>query len=1300
MDCSRLLKVFQKNMQLIGSDQTADARSNETVTTLDMSFKQNKRKTRKGFALVATILLMVLLSILAVGMLSLSAVSLRSGARSDAMTEARANARVALMIAIGELQESMGPDKRISARAEILDTNPATPEADGVGNPQYLGVWDTWLTDNKGSLSIQDTYDVPGRHASLFRRWLVSGPNTETLGTAAETIPEESSVVMHGQNYVGPDASKRVNASRVPVSRNGVETGGYAWWISDEAQKARLDMEARDVATTIERAQVASTQTGRLGIEKMTGMTGFDTSPESLDKMITTGQAGISAAAVSENFHDITAYSLGLLTDVRSGGFQSDLNLAFESDVVPDEMNGVELFGGRPFDAPIRPFTGELATNNDYRPNNPYIAPMSWRSLRDYYRLYREFPGDSIYQPIKWSGNAPLTNRFLMAEESNQNLWDVAGYARQPILLRQTWVLSTMTVANPAAIHSNERNYFLLCIPVVTLWNPYNVPLEIESTEISTFGTMYYAVPLLQKVYRDDVLFEEVDKPKNNAYFGTNASNTGSASNRDLTNNQAGYRMIPTDNSLGTIRFEPGEVRVFSTDDNIVGATNLYDGNPDSRFTNRHFTASLGFTPADKSVGGLRGLSWQIDTGNSPAGEVSISLRMNVAASQIDTFWSGGSRKSVIGFLFQERPGNQQGLYNTNGNSIGGYNEYHDVFRLGLFSLDWLETNDVANAWIIEDQALKRAKFPPPGEAPSPVGIISITAKSAHQLAYAASGSFAKDFRNRSWLHAPPTRIGGVLVFDPGNSSEFDQVRADSPYQLHFTPVNGNDVTQYLEAEGRNGFFGGGFSASNGQKYFIAQDLPITPVRNLGVFSGARVSPARSYLDQRSDNNSNPTVPDPVSNTAYRNRKYYNLKNGAASGADFGAGIGNAYAHPMIDPSSVYTKHDFGVDPGWDGNMTNNFAMNDDYWDHLFLSNDALWDSWFCSGIAPEMSQGTVSKTATEVAQAFLDGADSPMSHHYQPYLGNRTAQEIIDDVVAVNNAAEGKNGWDLIAAHILNKGQFNVNSTSKEAWKALLMSMANRPIGRISENGTTSVIAADSDEVTLARHPIVTSNNEATDEGSSGAWNGIRKLTVLQIDKLAEEIVRQVKLRGPFLNMAEFINRRLSDDEMGVTGALQAAVDWDEFNAGYDGTTSGTGESINQTYKGSGDMIISTSLPASYPNEKAAMGSRYAGIPGYVMQSDILQGISTSLSVRGDTFMIRAYGESIATDGKVLASAWCEAVVQWMPEYVDPSDPADKKMRIPGNLPNDNPALSTENEVFGRKFNITLFRWLSKDEI
>ena len=58
----------------------------------------------RGFALVVTLALMILLSVVAVGLLSLSAITLRSSSASSSMDLAKANARFALMLALNELQ--------------------------------------------------------------------------------------------------------------------------------------------------------------------------------------------------------------------------------------------------------------------------------------------------------------------------------------------------------------------------------------------------------------------------------------------------------------------------------------------------------------------------------------------------------------------------------------------------------------------------------------------------------------------------------------------------------------------------------------------------------------------------------------------------------------------------------------------------------------------------------------------------------------------------------------------------------------------------------------------------------------------------------------------------------------------------------------------------------------------------------------------------------------------------------------------------------------------------------------------
>jgi hypothetical protein len=1009
----------------------------------------------------------------------------------------------------------------------------------------------------------------------------------------------------------------------------------------------------------------------------MAEMAGFDTRPEALARMITTGQARISAAGAGKHFHDITAYSLGLLTDVRSGGFKADLNLAFESDTVPKEMDEAALFGSRlgsrPFDAPIRPMTGALAK---ITPGNPYVAPMSWRQLREYYRVYRSgFANGSSMQPVTWSGGKPATRRLIMGRGKNEpnGKWeerDTKGYARDLVILRQTWIIATKSEANSAA--PGGLDYYILAIPVITLWNPYNVTMRVDSGEVSALGALFWSVGMRQRTYRGDVLLGDVRFPDSDTDANGKAFK---GPNHNVTANQLGYRMIATQgNRGGTIEFQPGQVRVFSTDAEVlVGAKAVAAADA---MSTRHFFASPGYTPVqDSAPNVLRGLKYRVNPGTG-TGALSFSLRLAEAAQANDNYYYGSSTKSGLVWRMHEVFGAKYGAVYENGTLVEkqGAGEWQDVAYLGANAVDWVTSSELADAWIVRDEPANRAQWGAPGSPPMPVGIFSIVAKSAERLAYDVTNGFGADFRNRGWLHAPPTRLGNLLM------NPVDLNRADSPYQLHFRPVNGDqEVSQYLQADGPNGYFGGGYTPDLGQTHVTALNLPAAPLMNLGSFAGIRMDHARARFNSSA--------------------RYENLKQLAHAGGAFGAGIGNAYAHPMISPDKVYTRNDFGNDTGFAGNQATNLPICDDYWDHLFLANEELWDSWFCSGIAPVVGNGSVVTPKKSVAGDFFSSKPTQLSANYQPDLRDKTAQELAS-LVETTTAASGENGWDRIGSHILNRGQFNVNSTSKEAWKALLMSLADRPIASNDPASGTSVVPGQENEVILSRHPLANSPGVAEGPGDDSAWRGIRKLGEPQIDKLAEEIVRQVKLRGPFLNMAEFINRRLTDDATGVTGTLQAAIDWDEFNAGYNGSTSGSGESINKDYKAGDAMIAESALPAKYPNPKAATGSRYAGIPGYVMQSDLLQGLAGSLSARGDTFLVRAYGESLAADGKVAARAWCEAVVQRVPDYVDPADDPAKKLRRADKVPGAAPDLDPLNGRFGRRFQITTFRWLNNNEV
>jgi hypothetical protein len=83
-----------------------------------------------------------------------------------------------------------------------------------------------------------------------------------------------------------------------------------------------------------------------------------------------------------------------------------------------------------------------------------------------------------------------------------------------------------------------------------------------------------------------------------------------------------------------------------------------------------------------------------------------------------------------------------------------------------------------------------------------------------------------------------------------------------------------------------------------------------------------------------------------------------------------------------------------------------------------------------------------------------------------------------------------------------------------------------------------------------------------------------------------------------------------------------------------------------------------------------------------------------------GTAHSVGGYGEARSKDGtQILARATCEAVVQRVPEYVDPATDAAN------NEPWDEASatgatLNPTNQTYGRRFTVVQMRWLSPNEL
>jgi Arc/MetJ-type ribon-helix-helix transcriptional regulator len=187
-------------------------------------------------------------------------------------------------------------------------------------------------------------------------------------------------------------------------------------------------------------------------------------------------------------------------------------------------------------------------------------------------------------------------------------------------------------------------------------------------------------------------------------------------------------------------------------------------------------------------------------------------------------------------------------------------------------------------------------------------------------------------------------------------------------------------------------------------------------------------------------------------------------------------------------------------------------------------------------------------------------------------------------------------------------------------------------------------------------------------------------------VDQLAAEIVEEVRKRGPFLSMSEFVNRQIrASSGQPMAGALQTAIDEARIN---DPFLAGSAIPVRDTDVADGDIY-------GFPNPKASLGNPAAGAPGWLNQGDLMRVLEPGATVRGDTFVIRTCGEAFDVDGKVVARAYAEAVVQRVPEYINSADRPSTNVWDPSAT-----AAAEDNKRFGRRLNIVSFRWLSPQEI
>jgi hypothetical protein len=189
----------------------------------------------KGFALDVALSLMLLLTLIAIGLLTLSRISLRASNQGMAMAETRSNPLLALMLALGDLRKHARPDRAVTATSEIL----ATPTT-SIAKPNTPRVWESWWEFNPNA--------APGYASGrtrCFRRWLVSGADIAAARSrdfvATGWNVKSIKVVDNGSSGFGRTDVGKVTADLVPASEFCRIQGSFVWHVSDGSVKPRMN---------------------------------------------------------------------------------------------------------------------------------------------------------------------------------------------------------------------------------------------------------------------------------------------------------------------------------------------------------------------------------------------------------------------------------------------------------------------------------------------------------------------------------------------------------------------------------------------------------------------------------------------------------------------------------------------------------------------------------------------------------------------------------------------------------------------------------------------------------------------------------------------------------------------------------------------------------------------------------------------------------------------------------------------------------------------------------------------------
>lgn len=1163
---------------------------------------------------------MILITVLALGMMTVASLESRKTSRLDAAATAKSNARLALMQAISQLQRTLGPDQRISANAEIL--------GDTMEQPYWTGVWKSTLDqgeplftrdDLNGSLR-DERWQKKLLPANRVMEWLVSGDANPT-----DAIDEPVTM------YQATGGDTPISVPKVALSRSDKRlTGHLAWWTGDLGVRANLrtadprDGVAADPSSPADGGLFRVMTTQAADMKLMHG--GVDLNAEQARRIASSGTIAVSEAGrewAREHSLDFTADSAGVLADVAHGGLKQDLSAYFENGPVAPSMN---LPGIDDNDSLVG------ADNGSGAPGRYLQAGPRFGLLRDWARLSLPFSGKGVAARLPDAD--PNAGRDSSARAlANEQPVKLAGNLKaglQPILVEATnyTQISTYQLGS-----RKEWQIRQLLYPRVVLWNPYNCELRFERSIIMIQGNGRQEMWTRNRRSNGSVFDTQwlnFEGGRGTSFFDGNGIMNSSGYNDPYMGSY--YFSIPATN------FGPGECLVFSP-----ARTVEYDGL--SAYRPGPYDLNANELSCEVSPDPAR--TYFVSASDIGGG---ITYQPFEFWYGVTHYWSQAGRKGV------ENQGDDARaiLKQVVGNGPVTFEEFDKLPQITVLSasLQYGAGREPRLQWA------KNERMPVElldQHAPKPTVIPNVRTRESIRLRWfdehpsnlagagaLANTAFFDDALLANWnprasfvIRSPWENIGGIAPWFFGAYTR----------DLFDGAVSWDDQMPVL----RGGkFHGNPFGPpQEGQERYVLFDVPRaeTGLVSLGQLQHAKLSDLIWHPSYAIGN----SLADP------------RLGSGGFDGLDRTAALPTdnaATAKGGFSPSEIGWSGDNQRSSGkdeWAANarsILGNLPLHDNLvYDLSFEANLKLWDRYF-------LSSGSAA-----------DKADFLAAPAYHP-LPNSRMKLAPGGSEAIT--ADRLSDFNRCASALMVDGAFNVNSTRVEAWKAMLGSTRRSGFGDSGNIPFPRVLNPPGDAWT---------NSDAAYE--AGVWSGYRELTPDEIHRLAEAIVSEVKLRGPFVSMADFVNRRLAEDETGRMGALQAAIENAGLNSGLSSAYPLDNHYPLPDYQHADHISDATRMEQTLKPACKAWGA-----PAYLTQADLLQVLGPALSARSDSFVIRAYGDAVDANGEIQSRAWCEAVLQRTPRPVIPDD---------SGLNPRNPGTTGD---FGREFVITSFRWLAPTEI